>query len=68
MPVAFTDAPTVELRETAQSFELELLCGVLELREVLFDPGVRKIRQDLPAQRVDPRSELAHASNPRRRV
>jgi hypothetical protein len=60
MAVAFEEPPPLDLRETSQPFDLELLQHLLELREVLLDARVRQVGERLRAQHPDYGPELAH--------
>ena len=58
------EAATVDLGQAPEPFSFEQLDAALELREVFFQPSVRKIGQRLTAERFDDRPELAHERIP----
>ena len=59
MPVAFEESAAVDVGETAEALHLEQFEATLQLREVLLDPGVGKVRQRLGPQALDRGSQFA---------
>jgi hypothetical protein len=64
VPVAFVEPPPVDLRQPSHALQLDQLGRLLQLREVLLDPRVRKLRERLDPVALDRRQELAHDPNP----
>jgi hypothetical protein len=60
MSVALEEAAPVDLREPAETFDLEQLEGALQFGELLLDPRIRQVGQGLGAERLHDRSKLAH--------
>jgi hypothetical protein len=60
VPVALEEPPALDLGEPAKPLELNQLAHPLQFGEVLLDPRVRKLGQDLGSKRLEHRSQLAH--------
>src|SRR5207249_11524208 len=58
--VAANEPAALDLGEAAKPLELDQLADPLELGEILLDPGVGKLGQDLGPQRLERRAQLAH--------
>jgi len=54
----------VDLRQAPQALQLEQLGRLVQLREVLLDPGIRELGERLGPEPLDRRHELAHPALP----
>lgn len=60
MPVTLETAPPIDLGQASEPFGLDLFNGSLQLGEVLFEPRIRQLGQDVAAIELDRGAEFAH--------
>ena len=59
MAIPLEEPSAVDLGQPAEPLHLQLLQRLVELREVLFDAGVRQLEERFRAQLLDDRTQLA---------